>query len=414
MSRSGLSRSEMSQSRVPLDVGSQLPQSAPTVLRRVLPAIAFVSIALAIVVGAHYYLALRLVVEPGWPSPWREGLVAAIVVFGFSLIGYFVAERLLKPPWIRLVTVPSGLWMGLAFLCVVLLGLSDAASLLVAASITRDHVSLRAVSVATVAGLVVAIGFPRALRPPSIRRVEVPLARWPAALDGFRIVQISDIHIGPILGRGFASALVAKVNALDPDLIAVTGDLVDGHTSLIADEVAPFGALRAKHGVFFVTGNHDYYSDARAWVEEVRKLGFNVLRNERARIRVGSGEFDVAGVEDHRAHQVDPHWREDVDAALQDRDPNVPVVLLAHDPTTFRIARTRGVDLQLSGHTHGGQIWPFGLLVRIVVPWLAGLYHDGAATLYVSRGTGFWGPPLRLGAPAEITELVLRRAGFDA
>jgi predicted MPP superfamily phosphohydrolase len=243
-----------------------------------------------------------------------------------------------------------------------------------------------------------------------VRRVEIPLARWPKALDGYRIVQISDVHIGPILGRDFARAVTERVNALAPDLVVVTGDLVDGAVAHHEDEVAPFGELRAEDGVFFVTGNHDYYSNAEEWVARVEALGMRPLRNARVRLGEGDRAFDLAGVEDHRASSVDPRWRSDVSAALDGRDERVPVILLAHDPTTFRVARRRAVDLQISGHTHGGQIWPFGFLVRVAVPWVAGLYRDGAATLYVSRGTGFWGPPMRLGAPAEIAELVLRAA----
>ena len=382
----------------------------PAVLRRILPTVAFATIALSIVGSAHYYLVRRLVLDPEWPSPIREIAIGTITVLGLSLVGYFVAERMLRPPWLRIATWPPALWMGFAFLCLVLLGFSDAMSLLIAAPSSPNVVTSRALAAMIVAGIFTVLGAPRALRPPAVQRVEIELARWPRALDGYRIVQISDIHIGPLLGRKFASGVVRKVNELAADLVAVTGDLVDGSTAALRDDVAPFGELAAADGVFFVTGNHDYYSNARAWVEEVQRLGLTPLRNARVRIERGGGAFDLAGVEDHRAHQVDPSWRSDIDAALDGRasDDPTPVVLLAHDPTTFSSASRRGVDLQLSGHTHGGQIWPFVYLVRLVVPWVAGLYTVGASSLYVSRGTGFWGPPLRVGAPAEITEIVLR------
>jgi predicted MPP superfamily phosphohydrolase len=237
--------------------------------------------------------------------------------------------------------------------------------------------------------------------------VEIDLERWPPALDGYRIAQISDIHIGPILGRAFAAELCRRVNALDPDLIAVTGDLVDGSVRRLRDEVAPLAGLEARHGVFFVTGNHDHYSGAAAWADRVRQLGIRVLRNERVAIGGELDGFDLVGVDDHRGN-LGADGREDLPRALEGRDPGRPAVLLAHDPTTFKRASTAGIDLQLSGHTHGGQIWPFVYLVRLAVPFVAGLYSRGRSRLYVSRGTGFWGPAMRLGAPAEITELVLR------
>jgi hypothetical protein len=193
-----------------------------------------------------------------------------------------------------------------------------------------------------------------------------------------------------------------------PDLVAVTGDLVDGSVAHLANEVAPFRELRARHGVFFVTGNHDYYSGADDWVAMARSLGMRVLRNERVTIGEAGAAFELAGVEDHHARLVSETHAEDLPRALEGRDPARPVVLLAHDPSTFKRASALGVDLQLSGHTHGGQIFPFGLLVRLAVPFVAGLYERGGSLLYVSRGTGFWGPPMRLLAPAEITELVIR------
>ena len=176
-------------------------------------------------------------------------------------------------------------------------------------------------------------------------------------------------------------------------------------------QVAPLADLRARHGVFFVTGNHDHYSGASAWAAHVEALGMRVLRNQRAEIRDRGAVFDLVGVDDHRGDLLGSGGREDLPAALAGRDPARPAVLLAHDPSTFRRASALGIDLQLSGHTHGGQIWPFGWLVRLVIPFVAGRYRRNGAELYVSRGTGFWGPPMRLFAPAEVTELVLRRSG---
>jgi len=270
---------------------------------------------------------------------------------------------------------------------------------------------VRAAAVSLLALLAGLAALRSGLAPPRLRRLTIELPRWPAARDGYRIVQISDIHIGPILGRAFAAHLVERVNALDPDLVAVTGDLVDGKLALLAGEVAPFAGLRGRDGVYFVTGNHDHYSGADDWAGAVAGLGLRVLRNQRVAIGEGARAFDLVGVDDHRGGMIGDSGGEDLDAALAGRDPLRPAILLAHDPSTFKRAWALGIDLQLSGHTHGGQIWPFGLLVRLAIPTVAGRYSKGEAQLYVSRGTGFWGPPMRLFAPAEITEIVLRAKG---
>jgi predicted MPP superfamily phosphohydrolase len=388
-------------------------------MRRTLLVITFVLVVLSVIIGGHVYLAVRLVADPGLPSPLRAGLFILIAGLGATLLLQPIGERMLRPPLARLISWPASLWMGFAFLLLTLVSVSDVMwSLLGAttiASATGSAVSagpararaLGVLSIALAGGLV---GVRAAMRGPIVRRIEVRLARWPAQLDGFRIVQISDVHIGPILDRRFAAQVVTRCNALAPDLIAVTGDLVDGSVRRIADEVAPFADLRAPHGVFFVTGNHDHYSGADHWVERVEALGLRVLRNERVTIGSGAATFDLAGVEDHHAHLVSRTHREDLPRALQRRDPSLPVILLAHDPATFPQAARCGVDLQLSGHTHGGQIWPFRYLVRLSTPYVAGYYTRNGAQLYVSCGTGFWGPAMRLGAPAEITEIILRRA----
>jgi hypothetical protein len=266
---------------------------------------------------------------------------------------------------------------------------------------------VRALVVVLLALAFAAVGLRGGLAAPRLAKVDVFLPRWPVALDGFRIVQISDIHIGPILDRAFSRELVDRVNALSPDLVAVTGDLVDGSVSKLRDEVTPFGDLRGRLGVFFVTGNHDHYSGADGWSERMRELGFQILRNERVTVELDGESFELAGVDDHRSG-YETFGGEDLDAALADVPSDRFVLLLAHDPTTFKKAQRMGIDLQLSGHTHGGQIWPFAWFVRLAIPYVAGLYRSGDAQLYVSRGTGFWGPPMRLFAPAEITEIQLR------
>ncbi len=378
-------------------------------------------VAVSLLVGTHGYLAQRLVLEPGLAPPWRGVLLGLLAGLGASLVLQPLAERGLAPRLGHVLAWPASLWMGLAFLLLLLLGVSDLAlwllgSAALAASGTADAeasaAGARAVGVLAIAFVAGAWGLRSALQPPERRRVEIPLARWPKALDGFRIVQISDLHIGPLLGRRFAERVVAQVNAMEPDLVAITGDLVDGSVRRLAADVEPFASLEARHGVFFVTGNHDHYSDADAWADHVAGLGLRVLRNERVCIREGGVAFDLIGVDDHRGDWIGGGG-EDLPKALQGRDPERPSVLLAHDPSTFKRASALAVDLQISGHTHGGQIWPFGALVRLAIPFVAGRYHRNGAELYVSRGTGFWGPPMRLFAPAEIGELILRCEGVD-
>jgi predicted MPP superfamily phosphohydrolase len=386
-------------------------------LRRWLLLALVLVLASAFLAGLHFYIAKRLVIDPGVPEPWRTLCLAGIAVLALSLVLQPIGERKLERRTARLVAWPASLWMGFAFLLLIQLLAIDAL-LWVAGRAAQAAPSgaaqpgaadaLRAAAVASVALVAGAFGVRTALAPPAYRRVEIALDRWPRALDGFRIVQISDVHIGPILDRRFCKHLVERIHALDPDLVAITGDLVDGDARLLAGEVAPLARLRARHGVYFVTGNHDHYSGASAWCSALEGLGIRVLRNEREEIRVGDAVFDLVGVDDHRGDVFGREGGEDLDRALAGRDPARPAVLLAHDPSTFKRASSQGIDLQLSGHTHGGQIWPFAWLVRLAIPFVAGLYRRAGAILYVSRGTGFWGPPMRLRSPAEIGEIVLR------
>jgi hypothetical protein len=390
--------------------------SSKLTLQRLAIAVFVASVASALLIGMHYYIAKRLVLDPGVVEPWRGALLATVTGLGICLVLQPFVERLVRPPASRVVSWPASLWMGFAFLLVNLLILSDAVLWLsggaaLAASeglaVGEPAAAVRASLVAAVALVAGAFGLRSAMRPPLLRRVEIALERWPESLDGFRIVQLSDTHIGPILGRAFVEELVSRANALDPDLVAMTGDLVDGGVRQLADEVAPLAGLRARHGVYFVTGNHDHYSGAGSWCEKAGALGICVLRNQRVEIGDGDAVFDLVGVDDHHGSHFGRGGGEDLEAALDGRDRGRPAVLLAHDPSTFKRASGMGIDLQISGHTHGGQIWPFGYLVRLVIPFVAGRFRRNGADLYVSRGSGFWGPPMRLFAPAEITEIVL-------
>ena len=375
--------------------------------------VAFALLMLAVCVGGHLYLLERLVYDAGLTGETSAAATTVIAILGALVVLQPLAERYLPLRTARLIAWPASLWIGFAFYFLVSLGVSELLLGVLGAAAaggydpqTTSAVRAGLVTLAALtAGGIALVG---GLREPELSRTEIRLERWPAALDGFRIVQISDIHIGALLDRRFAAAITERVNALAPDLIVVTGDLVDGPVEHLTSEVEPFRALRATHGAFFVTGNHDYYSGADPWLAVVRGLGIRPLRNERIEIRAGDAVFDLAGVDDHRGYLFGPGHGEDVARALAGRDEQRALVLLAHDPSTFKAAAPRGVDLQISGHTHGGQIWPFGYLVRLALTFVAGLYRRGDAQLFVSRGTGFWGPPMRLGAPAEIAELVLR------
>ncbi|MFC9908950.1 metallophosphoesterase [Streptomyces sp. NPDC127197] len=239
------------------------------------------------------------------------------------------------------------------------------------------------------------------LNGPSMKRVTVPLAKLPRAAHGFRIAVVSDIHLGPVLGRGFAQKVVDTINSTQPDLIAVVGDLVDGSVKDLGPAAAPLAQLTARHGAYFVTGNHEYFSGAEQWVEEVRRLGLRPLENARTELP----HFDLAGVNDVAGEEEGDG--PDYAKALGDRDTARACVLLAHQPVQIHDAVEHGVDLQLSGHTHGGQLWPGNLLAAAANPTLAGLERYGDTQLYVSRGAGAWGPPTRVGAPSDITVIEL-------
>jgi uncharacterized protein len=269
----------------------------------------------------------------------------------------------------------------------------------------------RAVAITSV--LVTLWGFVNARRTAKVVRVDVPVAGLPHALDGFTIAQISDVHVGPTIKRPYVEAIVESVNRLEVDVVAITGDLVDGSVGDLAEHVAPLAGLRSKEGSFFVTGNHEYYSGAAPWVRELRRLGLVVLMNEHVVVRRGDASLVVAGVTDFSAGHFDRAQASDPRAALAGSPASAAArVLLAHQPRSAAAAEAAGFDLQLSGHTHGGQFLPWNLLVRLQQPFTAGLHRWRRMWVYTSRGTGYWGPPKRFGAPSEIT--LLRLVGAPA
>lgn len=264
-----------------------------------------------------------------------------------------------------------------------------------------------AVAAGTATAGLVGTGLVNALGPPQTLRVPVRLPRLNPAFDGFRIAVVSDIHLGPLLGRAHTERLVRMINETEPDLVAVVGDLVDGTVAELGSAAAPLRDLVSREGTFFVTGNHEYFvEDTAEWLRELERLGMQLLRNEHTRISRGAGSFDLAGINDlaGRSHSDPP----DLDRALRGVRADSPTVLLAHQPVQVGEAADHGVDLQISGHTHGGQMWPFHYAVDLAQPALAGLSTVRDTQLYVTRGAGFWGPPLRVGAPADISVLTLQ------
>ncbi|MQA35445.1 metallophosphoesterase [Modestobacter roseus] len=244
---------------------------------------------------------------------------------------------------------------------------------------------------------------------PVVRRVPIRIPRLDPALAGLRIVTFSDGHLSSTYGGRRFERVVETVNAQRPDVVAIVGDLVDGEVDQLREDVAPLADLVSEQGVFFVTGNHEYFVDTTAWLRHLPTLGVEVLRNERVELRRGGAAVDLAGIDDRTAAASGvPGHGADLDAALDGRDDARPVVLMAHQPVQVEQARAAGVDLQLSGHTHGGQLWPFDYAVLLDQPAVEGLSRQGDTQLYVTAGAGYWGPPMRVGARPEVTVIELQ------
>jgi predicted MPP superfamily phosphohydrolase len=379
----------------------------------------FIAVATGLLIAIHYYLWSRLIRAPQLPAPWTGILTVSLVLLAASVPSVLIFGRG-NPRVAHALAWPAFIWMGVMFLLLVGLGSVDLARLLGAAIrrlITAGPVDegrrtffarIFAGAVALFAVSSGAAALRSALGPVRVRRLRIRLDRLPLSHAGLGIVQLTDLHVGPTIGRPFIEDVVRQTNALAPDIVAITGDLVDGSVAQFRDAIAPLAGLRARYGVFFVTGNHEYFSDAEAWTRELRRIGIRVLQNERVTIGEGTNAFDLAGVDDPSAVRfggLPP--REAVARALTGRDPARELILLAHQPRSLLDAETFDVGLQLSGHTHGGQIWPFNYLVRLQQPFVVGLHRLGRAQIYVSSGTGYWGPPMRLATTAEITHLTV-------
>jgi predicted MPP superfamily phosphohydrolase len=353
----------------------------------------------------HVYVGVRLLGQ-GAVSGWAAVAAwAGLLLLGLAPLGLLLSMR----------AAPNRPATGIRWVGFTAMGLS---SLLIVFVLAADLLLVRVWGIdgrqlsAVILGgavLVTAAGAWGARRP-RVVRVTVPIVGLPQDLEGFRIVQLSDLHVGATIKGPFVRSVVDTANRLDADVVALTGDVADGLVAPLREEVAPLADLRARYGKFFVSGNHDYYWDPAGWHGEIERLGFGVLTNSHRLLERGQGRLLLAGVTDSSTgHRVPGHASSPV-AALAGAPESHVKVLLAHQPTSAFAAHAAGFDLQLSGHTHGGQYFPFNLLVRLFQPFVAGLHRLERMWLYVSRGTGYWGPPLRLGAPSEITQIELTRA----
>ena len=383
-----------------------------------MPRLSFLVRFIVIGVLLHAYVGFRLIPDLPVPAPGKWIAVVWLVLSCVMIPPGMLARMIERQPLGDRIAWTGLLAMGLFSSLLVLTLVRDIvlASLMTIDAIWPRAVDLAdartgsAVAVIVAALLTSAIGFANARRRARVLSVDVPIAALPPALDGFTIVQISDVHVGPTIKRHYVEAIVDAVNALDADVVAITGDVVDGSVAQLARHTAPLARLRARDGVYLVTGNHEYYSGADAWIAEFRRLGLTVLMNQHVVIERDGARLVLAGVTDYTGGHFDPAHRSDPAAALEGAPPDATTrVLLAHQPRSAHAAAAAGFTLQLSGHTHGGQIFPWNFLVRLQQPFTAGLAKLDGLTVYTSRGTGYWGPPKRVGAPSEITRLRLVR-----
>jgi predicted MPP superfamily phosphohydrolase len=374
---------------------------------------------------AHGYVALRLAGDLAHVlHPASTGLMFA-ALYALILTGFLMRRKGGRPTGDALAWA-GFLSLGLFSWLFVLTVLRDLVLLVVGAawlvwSASLDDPSwlaLRESSALAIPLLALAallVGLFNARRRASVRDVDIAIPGLPEALDGYALVQITDLHIGPTIKRHYVEAVVRAANDLSPDAIVLTGDLVDGRVAQLANDVAPLARLQAYDGVYAVTGNHEYYSGAEQWVAHFRKLGMRFLMNEHVAIQRDGARLILAGVTDFNAGHFDGAQDSDPVAALRGAPFDAAFrVILAHQPRSATAAAAAGFDLQLSGHTHGGQIWPWKYLVPLQQPFVAGLHRQGDMLVYVSRGTGYWGPPMRIGAPSEITHIRLRRMQCNA
>lgn len=375
-----------------------------------LPPIGRIFLILSLMIGAlHYYIGLRLL-------PWL-GLNTAEYYLGIAFLVFSViaipvamlARFLIKDQKVADLLAWIGLSaMGLFSSLLVLTFLRDLVLIIshffLAANVFVSLHYQSAQVVLVLAVLATVVGFINARRVPAVTHIDIPLKNLPKGLQGFTIAQICDIHIGPTIKGEYLARIVEKVNTLRPQVVAITGDLVDGSVAQLAQQVVSLKNIRADCGSYFVTGNHEYYSGANEWVKYIDKLGIRVLINEHEIITHNNAQLIIAGITDYAAGHIIPSHASDPHAALAGCERlAIPKIMLAHQPRSAEDVAAAGADLQLSGHTHGGQFWPWNFFVPLQQPYTVGLHKLNNLWIYVNRGTGYWGPPKRLGGRSEIT-----------
>ena len=358
---------------------------------------------LPLTVGLYVYIGWRLL-----PALDLGGVGLALAVSGLAMSAVLVpfgllARFVVRQDWADRLGWLGGIAMGFFSSVLVLTFLRDLLLLLLAPSLEKPT----AIAVVVLAGLFTLLGYFNARRVARVVQVDIPVPNLPKELVGFTIVQISDLHVGPTIKRDYVQSVVDRVNELDADLVAITGDVVDGSVSALREHTEPLGSLKSRHGTYWVTGNHEYYSGAAAWIGEFERIGLRGLHNRHVVISHHGAHLVLAGVTDYLAGAFDSAQASDPAAALAGGPHGVPRILLAHQPRSAPAAEAAGFDLQISGHTHGGQFWPWNHFVPLQQPFTAGLHRLGRLLVYTSRGTGYWGPPKRFGAPSEITRLRL-------
>ncbi|WP_102143626.1 metallophosphoesterase [Mycobacterium hubeiense] len=387
----------------------------------------FIVVLSAVLALMHFYLWKRLIKDTTRPGRTRWILTAVLIALTAVLVVTLILPRIIGLTESTWFAWPGYFWFGLAAYLFLTLLVQEPIRLVWRWMVRRrvqqtpaeapDNSTLLsrrlfiaragAVAAGAASAGLVGVGAANALGPPALLQVPVRLRKLDPAFNDFRIAVVSDIHLGPLSGRAHTERIVEMINETSPDLVAIVGDVVDGTVHELGSAVEPLRDLASREGTFFVTGNHEYFvDDPFSWLRELERLGVQPLRNENTPIRRGSATFHLAGVNDIAGESYSD--APDFDRALAGVNAAQPTVLLAHQPVVVEEAAARGVDLQLSGHTHGGQMWPFHYLVRLAQPTLAGLSTVDDTQLYVTRGAGFWGPPVRIGAPPDITVISLQ------